>query len=317
MHCQSHRRGGERIPKEGVRHALSYEGAMGELSPCPPVIYSRLKWRRTTPSRSPRSSSTGCLLQVSAPATVTVEAGQSAQAPMEVLQLRRSSKSRVPVQLQVAAYDAAGERLAFVNAIILPMPPHGGSGKTMLPAALGGFLIIAAVAFAFITLTGGEDNPGTSAGAGVTPPSASTVADGTTVTVPTTAPTTAPGRSVQRLPRWDFSFRVASNDCGFGAKAGDSYQKAFRFEPRAGSATLKDREAVQVSGVEPGGDILVGSFPFRADSFTYSHAVLGSADPRGSATFTTALADDGNVQSATVTERYDTPACAIVGNFTK
>ncbi len=92
---------------------------------------------------------------------------------------------------------------------------------------------------------------------------------------------------------------------------------ALSCEPKAGATTLKDGDTVQVVGLEPSGDIVVGSFPFRSESFTFNYAVIGAANRRGSAVFVTGLAEDGSIQSATVTERYDAPACSIVGSFAK
>jgi hypothetical protein len=245
-------------------------------------------------------------LQVSAPPTVTVAPGQTEQLRLEIRQIKKVRKA-TPLQLQVAALGEGGERRAFVNTSVMPAASGGGAGR-LLAAIAAGVALVAVIAGGFLLLRGGEDSPAEAAPSAV-PTDA--VSQPTTPPQPTVAP-----RTVQARPQWDYAFRVASNDCGFGAQAGDRYSATYKYQPSGGGAELKNGDRVAAFAVTDR-DVPLGTFTFRAEAFEVTYPVAAADGKRGNATLVTTFADDSGIQAATLTERYDGPACAIVASHSQ
>ncbi len=258
------------------------------------------------------------LLQISSQPTLFVGAGQSAQAPLEVRQLRTAAKGAKPLQLQVAAFGEDGGRLAFANVSVSPAV-SSSSYRPLLMAVLGGFAVVAVIAIALVALNGGDDKKSPAAALSPTAADAASpdAAGAGEAASPAAGTAQPPVTSVKVLDRWDYVFRVDSNDCGFGAPAGDRYPVAFRFQPvPAGATVLKDGDRVRVVGVQDS-DVPLGTFTFHPDKFEVSYPVSGAGGKRGNATLLSAFAADGSIQTASLVERYESPACAIAASQVK
>jgi len=256
-------------------------------------------------------------LSITLPPTVDAAAGQAVRVPFQVRRIRTSPGTTVP--FQVFATDAAGARLAFANGMAdfaapptAPRAARGGGRRA--PLWIGGGLLVAGGAAVAVVLAGGggsDTEPGTTPAATATAaltPAPSAVATSTGPAGPTTA---AP--SIQVLDAWRYSFRVSANDCGFGTPAGQQYPLVLRFKPATGtSSVIKDGDRVNVYAVLDS-EVFITAATFRFAGFEFTYNVIGAAGQQGQATIRTTFADATTIASATLTERYTTPACTITG----
>ncbi|MCC6421142.1 MAG: serine/threonine protein kinase [Gemmataceae bacterium] len=252
------------------------------------------------------------VLTAAVPPAVTIAAGGSQQLQMEVRQVRPAARSSRGIQFQVAAQRDDGSRAAFVNVAAIPVGTSrtgGGRSRGWL-VGLGALAVLAVggAGAAFLALGGSDkDEPTptpTSTQATTVPGGGGSVTPGATqVTVP----------SIKVLDRWDFAFRIQSNDCPFGARPGDRYPVSFRFTPATGTATvINDGDRVTVTGVQDR-DIHIGTFTFRMVDFEFTYPVAATGGQRGTATVRASFADAVTIGDALLTEKYDSPACTIVG----
>jgi hypothetical protein len=261
---------------------------------------------RSATVRLAASEPTG-VLQISAPPSLTVAPGATEQVPLEIRQLRKARNGGAPLQLQVAALNEGGQRVAFVNTSVLPAV-SASRGKPLLIALAAGFAIAGAAAGAFLLLRSGDDKPAQQPQQQAT--ESASVAAGSPIP-------TAPVGTLKVLERWDYTFRVESNDCGFGAQPGDRYSTSFRYEPATGSATtIKDGDRVKVTGLQSN-EVALGTFTFKAAHFEVTYPVAAADGKRGNATLVSTFVDDSNIGNAVLTEKYEAPACSIVANFAK
>jgi serine/threonine-protein kinase len=171
----------------------------------------------------------------------------------------------------------------------------GGSGRALVIAGVAAAVIIAGGLAAFLVFGSGGGDGEDGNGATVT---ATATAD--------TRPGVAPGR-------YDYNLQVTENGCPFGLSPGAMYALSFEFEPVSGDA-LRDGEQVRITGITETGDrVDLGRAQFTAAAFEFTYPVEAQ-DQRGTATLATAFGDDSAIDSATLTEVYDTgdTECTIV-----
>jgi hypothetical protein len=60
-------------------------------------------------------------------------------------------------------------------------------------------------------------------------------------------------------------------------------------------------------------EVFITAATFRFAGFEFTYNVIGAAGQQGQATIRTTFADATTIASATLTERYTTPACTITG----
>lgn len=244
------------------------------------------------------------VLTITVPSPIMLAASETQHVPLEVRQARAAGAGARTIQFQVAAQRDDGSRAGFVNITVIPSAAArggGGNGKLLL---IGGGVAagVAALAIGFVMLQGGGDEGGKG-----TPTSVATATSGATSSA------TASGKAIQALDRWDYQFKITSNDCPFGAPVGALYPVAFKYKPVTGSATtISDGDRVNVWGIEDR-EVSLGTFTFHFVDFEFTYPLVTSAGQRGTATLRTTFADSKTIAEASLTERYDAPACTITG----
>jgi hypothetical protein len=256
-------------------------------------------------------------LGVNVAQAVSLAPGESQRLPIQVRQLRPAPGART-LQFQVVAQREDGARAAFVNVTVIPSraAAKGGGSRPLLIVAIA-LLLVGGGAAAFMLFSGSDSkpnqaNPGTSTPATTaSAPATATIAEpSATASASATAPVVA---SVQALDRWDYNFKITATDCPFGARVGDRYPVAFKFKPVSGDqTTLKEGDRVNVTGIQDR-EIPLGAFTFHVANFEFTYPVAATGSQRGTATLRTTFANATTIAQASLTERYDSPACTING----
>jgi len=314
--------GGVRLAVEpagrGPGQALAFAAVLSNGTPNP--------LRATISANEPTGA-----LTFAFPAPVDVPAGQTVRMQFQVRRIRKTASTAVP--FQVTAADAAGNRLAFANvAADFAKPGAAGaarrSGGSRAPLWIAGGLIVAGGAAAAVFLAGGGDDkdqasPTPAASVTAVPPgTASAQAPTARATSSTSAPATASpppagANGIQVLDAWRYAFTISANDCGFGTAVGQQYPLTLRFKPSSGSGTaIKDGDRVNVYAVLES-EVFITSAAFRASGFEFAYNVVGAAGQQGQATIRTTFANETTIASATLTERYASPACTISGTHAR
>lgn len=275
---------------------------------------SRFNLAVTNPSASPLRVTLSAIepsgvLTITLPSPVMLGANETQHVPIEVRQGRPAPAGARTIQFQVTAQRDDGSRAGFVNVTVIPSAGArggGGSGKLLL---IGGAVAgVAAVVIGFVMLQGGDDKETTStptAGATATSPAGS----GTATMTVTSA------KAIEALDRWEYNFKITSNDCPFGAQAGALYPVSFKFRPASQSGTtINDGDRVGIWGIQDR-EISLGTFTFHFVDFEFNYPVVASGGERGTATVRTTFADSKTIGEASLTERYDAPSCTITGKL--
>jgi hypothetical protein len=276
------------------------------------------------------------VLHVSVPTPLTLKGSEVLRVPVEVRQVAPAPPGERLLEFQVTAHREDGSRAGFVNLRVTPAAAGGGGrgaakskgGPSMWWFAAGGIALAAAIGMGVVALQGGGEKtaPATPTGAvsatvepgtpGVTATPATTPTAGQPTAAPTQPPTaipTAGAGSIQVLDRWDYAFRITSNNCPFGAAVGDRYAVSFRFEPATGtSKVINDGDRVRVTAVQDR-DIDLGVFTFRFVDWKFTYPVVASGGQRGTATLTTTFADSRTIAKSSLVEDYPSPGCTITG----
>ncbi len=147
-------------------------------------------------------------------------------------------------------------------------------------------------------------------------PTAGATSSATAAASASAVPTGATG-GIQVLDAWRYAFTISANDCGFGTPVGQRYPLALRFKPSSGSGTaIKDGDRVNVYAVLES-EVFITSATFRAAGFEFTYNVVGAAGQQGQATIRSTFANETTIASATLTEKYASPACTISGTHAR
>lgn len=276
------------------------------------------------------------VLHVSLPTPVTLKGSEVLRVPVEVRQVAPAPPGEKSLEFQVTAHREDGSRAGFVNLRVTPVAAGGGGrgvakrkgGPSTWWFAAGGIALAAAIGVGVVALQGGGEKaaPATPTGAvsitaapgtpGVTTTPATAPPTGQPTAPPTQPPTAIPttsAGSIEVLDRWDYAFRITSNNCPFGAAVGDRYAVSFRFEPATGtSKVINDGDRVRVTAVQDR-DIDLGVFTFRFVDWKFTYPVVASGGQRGTATLTTTFADARTIAKSSLVEDYPSPGCTITG----
>ncbi len=315
--------GGVRLGVEaagrGPGQALSFAALLSNGTPHP--------LRATISGNEPTGA-----LTFAFPAPVDLPAGQTVRMEFQVRRIRKTAATAVP--FQVTAADGAGNRLAFANGSADFAKPGASpavrrSGGSRAPLWIAGGLIVAGGAAGAVLLAGGGDDkdqasptpaasvtavpPGT---ASPQAPTAGATSSATAAASASAVPTGATG-GIQVLDAWRYAFTISANDCGFGTPVGQRYPLALRFKPSSGSGTaIKDGDRVNVYAVLES-EVFITSATFRAAGFEFTYNVVGAAGQQGQATIRSTFANETTIASATLTEKYASPACTISGTHAR